>query len=157
MIMRHMSIRQAKIGDLQRIMALTRRAYRIPYRKSAFVIGSHEPNDIVGDFRRKGFFAFVAVVGDKIVGAVRYKKSGNALYLYKLAVLKTFRNRGVGSALVKKVEEAAKRAGCGKVLLDCAREKKLPGYYKRMGYETDGIKKHLDHHDVFMSKRIGGR
>jgi len=69
--MRHIFIRQAKIGDLQRIAALTRRAYRIPYKKSTFVTEPHEPNDIVGNFRRKEFFTFVAAIGGKIVGAVR--------------------------------------------------------------------------------------
>jgi len=71
-----------------------------------------------------------------------------------LAVLKTYRNKNIGSALIKEVEKVAERKGCAKILLDCAREKKLHCYYQKFGYRIDIIKKHLDHHDVSMSKRI---
>jgi predicted N-acetyltransferase YhbS len=126
-----------------------------PIKEKTLVTEAHEPADIKERFFRKQFFIIVASHEDKIIGAVRYKfLPKNFLYLYKLAVLKTYRKGGVGAALVRETEKAARKKKCKKILLDCAREKKLPAYYKKFGFRIDKVKKHLDHYDVYMSKRI---
>jgi len=71
-----------------------------------------------------------------------------------LAVLKTYRNNSIGESLIKQAEAVARKKGITKILLDCAQEKKLPEYYKKLGYKIDIVKKHQDHHDVYMSKKI---
>ena len=89
------------------------------------------------------------------MGAVRYKfAEDNSLYFYKLAVLKTYRNKNIGSLLISEIKKVAKKKGCDKILLDCAQEKKIDVYYKKFGFKIDEIKKHQDHHDVYMSKAI---
>ncbi len=140
---------------MPRIKHITKLAYKIPRKDGALITRSHEPKDIEGSFRRKEFFAMVAILDGKIVGAVRYKfLEGNDLYFYKLAVLKTYRNKKIGALLLNKIEVEAEKKGVAKILLDCAQEKKLSEYYKKFGYKIDKIKKHHDHHDVFMSKKI---
>ncbi|MCK5084406.1 MAG: GNAT family N-acetyltransferase [Candidatus Pacebacteria bacterium] len=76
------------------------------------------------------------------------------MYFYKLAVLKTNRNKGVGKLLINQVEAVAKRKGIVKILLECMQEKELPEYYKKFGYRIDKVKRHQGHHDVYMSKKI---
>ncbi len=113
----------------------------------------HEPQDLEIAFRRKDFFIVVAVAGDKIIGAVKYLTDRkNNLYIYQLAVLKTYRNRGVGQLLINKIEQIAQTKKCKKILLDCVQEKKLPDYYNKLGFRIDKIEEHRNHHAVYMSK-----
>ena len=149
------SIKHAKLNELPRVKYITKLAYKIPYKNNTLITKSHEPKNIKDSFFKKEFYVIVAVQDNKIVGAVRYKFiEKNQLYFYKLAVLKTYRNKGMGSTLIKEVEKVAERKGCAKILLECAREKKLSEYYQKLGFKIDIIKKHFDHHDVYMSKRI---
>lgn len=149
------TLRQAKLNDLARIIFITKLAYKVPYKKNTLITKSHEPKDIADQFKRKEFFIIVASYNDKIIGAVRYKfdKRGG-LYFYKLAVLKTYRNLSIGSLLIGELEKIAVKKGCAKILLDCAQEKKLDDYYKKFGFKIDKVEPHLDHHDVYMSKKI---
>ena len=106
-------------------------------------------------FLKKEFFIIVAVLNNKVIGAIRYKfLEKNSLYFYKLAVLKTHRNKGIGTSLIKQVEVIAKKKGIAKIRLDCAQEKKISEYYKQFGYKIDKVKQHQNHHDVYMSKKI---
>ncbi len=151
----NISIRYAKLNELSRITFITKFAYKIPYKANSLITKSCEPKNIKDKFLNKEFFVVVAVFNNKIVGAVRYKIiEKNNLYFYKLAVLKIYRNKNIGSSLISKIDIIAKKKNCVKISLDCAQEKKLHGYYKKFGYKIDKIKKHLDHHDVYMSKQI---
>ncbi len=153
--MPNISFRNANPTDLSRIKYITKLAYKIPYKENGLITKSPEPENLKDLFVNKQFFVIVAIVDDKIVGAVRYKLlEKNSLYLYKLAVLKSYRKLGIGESLIKRVGAVAKKKGLTKILLDCAQEKKLPDYYKKFGFKIDKIKKHQDHHDVYMSKKI---
>lgn len=149
------SFRHAQVNELTRVKYITKLAYKIPYKKNSLITRSHEPNNLKDIFLSKKLFIIVAIVDKKIVGAVRYKiLEKNSLYIYKLAVLKTYRNKRIGESLIKQVEATAEKKGFTKILLDCAQEKKLPEYYKKLGYKIDKVKKHQDHYDVYMSKKI---
>jgi len=149
------TLRHAKLNELARVKFITKLAYKIPYKENTLITKSHEPKDVKEQFSRKEFFIIVAFYNDKIVGAVRYKiDKANNLYFYKLAVLKTYRKLGIGSLLIGELEKVAIKKSCAKILLDCAQEKKLDDYYKKFGFKIDKIEPHLDHHDVYMSKKI---
>ena len=149
------SIRHAKLNELLRIKYITKLAYKIPYKEDTLITKSYEPDNIKSSFSKKEVFIIVAIFNDRIVGAVRYKFfEKNSLYFYKLAVLKTHRNKSIGTSLIKQVEVIAKKKGIAKIKLDCAQEKKIPEYYKKFGYKIDKVKQHQNHHDVYMSKKI---
>jgi GNAT superfamily N-acetyltransferase len=149
------TLKQAKLSDLARVIYVTKQAYKTPYKKNTLITKTHEPKDVKEQFLSKAFFVIVAIQNNKIVGAIRYKFIGkNSLYFFKLAVLKTYRNKSIGSLLVNEIEKVANKKNCNKILLDCAQEKKLHDYYKKLCYKIDKIKKHLDHHDVYMSKKL---
>src|SRR5680860_741544 len=148
-------IKSANILDLSRIAYLTKIAYRSPYKKNAAVTKPHEAEDIVQNFLSKKIKILVASLNGKIVGAIKCEvRDKHNLYLYQLAVLKTFRCLGVGKALIERVELSAKKQGCIKVLLDCSKEKHLDEYYKKLGYNIYNIIKHEKYTAIHMFKKI---
>lgn len=59
-----------------------------------------------------------------------------------LAVLPEWQNRGVGSALVRALEEHAKRSGAGYVRVNSRMERKnAHSFYEYLGYECDKVQK----------------
>lgn len=153
--MPNISIRHAKFIELPRIILITKLAYKIPYKENTITTKPHEPENVKQMFLNKKFFVLAAVCDDKIVGAARYEiREKSILYFFKLAVLKAYRKQHIGTLLVKKIESIAKRKKCGKIQLDCVKEKKLDGYYKKFGFKIDTIRKHHDYHEVYMSKKI---
>jgi len=153
--MSKISIRSAKFDDLSRVSYITKLAYKISFQKGTIVTKPHESKNIKEEFLNKEFFIIIAEYNKKIIGAVKYKFINNKdIYLYQLAVLKTHRNKGIGSLLVKETEKIAKKKKCKKILLDFAQEKKLAEFYKELGFKIDKIQKHHDHHDVHMSNSV---
>lgn len=148
-------IRQTKLAEFSRVKAITKKAYSIPYKQNGLITTPHESENEKEQVLKKEVFILAAIVDNKIVGAVRYRFEGsNNLYFFKLAVLKTYRNKGVGALLINKLEKIASAHNCKKVLLDCAREKKLDKYYERLGFKVDKTEKREKHCLVFMSKKI---
>lgn len=152
---KHQMIRKATVEDLPRIHEVTELAYRIPYKEGALVTKAHEPNNVRERLLNNELFILVAVDGEDIVGAVKYEfDASNNLELSQLAVLPSHRNTGIGTSLMRELEEVARTMGCKKMKLDCAQEKQLHRFYEQLGFAIDAIKPHRDHHDVFMSKTI---
>lgn len=153
--MPNISIKYATLNELSRVMLITKLAYKIPYKENTITTKPHEPENIKERFLNKDFFVLTAVCDDKIVGAVRYEiREKSILYFFKLAVLKAYRKQHIGFLLVKKIESIAKRKKCGKILLDCVKEKKLDGFYKRLGFKISAVRKQRDYHIVYMSKKL---
>lgn len=148
-------IREAKLNELNRISYVTKIAYKSPFIKNGVVTKAHESKELKDDFLNKKVGIRVAVFLDKIVGVQKYKEIDNKkLYIFQLAVLKTYRGRGIGTQLLKEIEKVAKEKKIKIITLDCMKEKHLPAYYETLGYKIDEIKKQKDYHMVYMSKSI---
>ena len=88
---------------------------------------------------------FVAVNDEsKIVGTTTlfieqkfYHEGGLAAHIEDVVTHEDFRKMGVGSALLKQAIEAAKSAGCYKVILDCSEENST--FYERVGFKKHGV------------------
>ena len=83
--------------------------------------------------------AFLAEIDGRPVGCVFCRPEGSDLFLFRLGVLPEQRGLGVGSALIKAVEELAARSGIERVRL--ATRLAIPKnieYYKALGYEHIG-------------------
>jgi glucosamine-phosphate N-acetyltransferase len=90
---------------------------------------------------RAGIRTFVALHHGKIVGTasliVEQKfihKGGLAGHIEDVAVHRDYQRRGIGTLLVQHATEEARKAGCYKVLLNCA-DDRAP-FYSRLGYAT---------------------
>lgn len=70
----------------------------------------------------------------EIVAGIAGVLRGNWVLMQELWVREDLRGQNLGSQILKKAEEEAKRCGCKHVLLDTF-EFQAPGFYKKLGYE----------------------
>jgi len=152
--MEKIRIRQAGIEDLGRIREVTRQAYRIPIKKNGFVTKATEPKDLRRQVAERRIGILTAELDGRIVGALRYRTEGRYLFIFRLAVLKTFRQHGAAGELLRGAERIAARAGYAGLKLDCLLEKGLPDYYKKKGFKVDRVEDCKVFHEVYMSKKL---
>lgn len=80
----------------------------------------------------------VALRGEALVGAVLAGYDGFRGWVYHLAVRRSARRRGVGSALVRAAEDALARRGCPKLNLQVrASNREVVEFYRRLGYTLE--------------------
>ena len=70
------------------------------------------------------------------------RKGGRVGHLEDLAVRKGFERKGIGSSLVRKIIEEAKKQGCYKLILDC-NDENIP-FYERLGFRRKENQMRLD-------------
>lgn len=122
-------IKRPSKKEVVRVKLLTKRAYAYPYKAGGAITKPKEPEREAGK-------TLAAYLGERMVGAIRYQVRGDDLYFYRLAVLKRWRCRGIGSALVAAVEGVARAKCCRSASLFCLISKRLPPFYAKMGYKT---------------------
>ncbi len=82
---------------------------------------------------------FVAVDDGRIVGHVAYRIAGDACELVAIAVDPPW--RGIGSALLQRVVEAARSAGCGLVWLTTTNDNlDALRFYQRRGFRLSRVR-----------------
>jgi len=144
-----------KPAEFLKVVSLTIRAYNVPYKPDKMIIKARETVEKIKERTKLGTKILVAKRKNRILGAVRYRPIDKTqLKLSRLAVLPRYRCKGVGSLLVDKVISIAKREGYKIVSLDVAEEKGLIPFYKNFGFKAVSRKKHHNHHDVCMEKKI---
>ena len=148
-------IRKAKREELPRVSYVTNIAYKSPFIKNGIVTKPHQSKDLEADFLNKRIGILIAMASGKIIGVQKYKKIDDKnLYIYQLAVLKSYRSKGIGAKLLEETEKIARKENFKKITLDCMKEKHLSEYYASLGFKVDEIKKHKDYHMVYMSKKV---
>jgi ribosomal protein S18 acetylase RimI-like enzyme len=81
---------------------------------------------------------FVAVEGGELVGTALAGYDGHRGWVYYVAVRPACRRRGIGAALVKRVEEGLAAAGCPKLNLQVrASNRQAVAFYERLGYAVE--------------------
>jgi ribosomal protein S18 acetylase RimI-like enzyme len=81
---------------------------------------------------------FVAVVDAAVVGTVMGGYDGHRGWVYSLAVDPRQRRRGIGAALVRRLEEALAERGCLKVNLQVrATNAGVVAFYEKLGYGVE--------------------
>jgi ribosomal protein S18 acetylase RimI-like enzyme len=92
---------------------------------------------------------FVAVEGEELVGTAMAGYDGHRGWVYYVAVKPARRRRGIGAALMKRVEEGLAAAGCPKLNLQVRGENETAvAFYERLGYDIEDR--------VSMAKRLSG-
>ena len=80
----------------------------------------------------------VALANDKVVGTVMGGYDGHRGWVYSLAVDDRERHRGIGSALIDKIEETLKALGCLKVNLQVAASNSgVVEFYEKLGFSVE--------------------
>ncbi|MCG3197269.1 MAG: Acetyltransferase YpeA [bacterium] len=128
--------------------ALTIRPYQDPEEASVVALwgellddGSPH-NDPLTSLRRKLALSrellFVALLDDLVVGTAMGRYDGRRGWIHSVAVKPEFQRHGIGTALIRRVEEDLKSLGCPKVNLQIrASNSGVAGFYQRLGYTVE--------------------
>ena len=104
--------------------------YSEPRNKPAFIIDKKLAVD-------DNLF-FVALEKDKIVGTIMAGYDGHRGWIYSMAVLPEFRNKEIGTKLLKHAENELKKLGCVKINLQIhIRNELVKEFYIKNGYEIE--------------------
>ncbi len=143
-------IEQAKIGDVAIIAGILREAAEwlesknIPLWQSGWIT----PEKIAPDVE-SGMYWLAKIEGET-VGCVRFQNSdeeywndvphADSAFIHRLAIRRTFANRGVSTGLIEWAKGKARRAGKTYLRLDCADRPKLRRVYENQGFAFHSIK-----------------
>jgi ribosomal protein S18 acetylase RimI-like enzyme len=127
-----MEVRVYREDDEASVIALWNDAfaYTTPWNEPRFVIAQKVAT-------QPDLF-FVAVANGALVGTAMSGFDGHRGWLYTVAVRQDARRRGIGSALVRRVEGALTALGCPKVNLQVRSENAaVVAFYKSLGYAIE--------------------
>lgn len=104
--------------------------------------GAPAHNDPRNDIRMKldiqPELLFVAVTDNQIIGSAMSGFDGHRGWVYYVAVHPEYRRRGIGSALMKKVESELIDMGCPKINLQIrADNHQVKLFYESLGYDVE--------------------
>ena len=81
---------------------------------------------------------FVALIDDLLVGTTMAGYDGHRGWIYSVAVHPSYRNQGIGSALISYAERALASKGCMKVNLQILQSNKSTSvFYESLGYAVE--------------------
>lgn len=137
--------RLASADELPRCLAV---------RRVVFIDEQGVAEDIEVDGRDAEATHFIAEDDDGVIGAARLREVHGEAKAERVAVLRSARGRGVGTALMAALEAEAARRGLAAVVLG-AQEQAIP-FYERIGYRVFGaafLDADIPHR--WMRKRLG--
>ncbi|UCB53998.1 MAG: GNAT family N-acetyltransferase [Thiotrichales bacterium] len=110
-------------------------------RKSVFIDEQHVPKELEWDGQDAGCTQFLASLNSTPVATARLTSQGQ---IGRMAVLGDFRDRGIGSRLLKTVLDQAQREGHEQVFLHA--QVNVINFYEKHGFVAEG--------DVFVDAGI---
>jgi len=113
------------------------------------ITGADSDREFRKFLQRNRGFCFTACDGNEVVGSVMAGSDRRRGYIYHLAVCADLQGRGLGSALMKKAEEALAKAGLEKAHLFIYRDNPAVVFYEKAGW-------HAREDITLMSKALGG-
>lgn len=105
-------------------------------RIRVFVQEQRVPVEIELDTDDQRAIHFLAIKSDKVVGTARIVMRHGDAKIGRMAVLKSYRRKGVGVALLKRAILAAKRLHARRIYLHA--QVPVIGFYQRMGFRPVG-------------------
>ena len=122
-------------------------------RHAVFVVEQGVPLELERDELDASAVHVVAASGGEVVGTARLTRESE-LRIGRVAVLPSWRRRGVAGMLVSALEAEARRLGASEVSLHS--QSYVQSLYAKLGYEVAGepfVEAGIDH--VLMIKRLG--
>ncbi|HEY70653.1 MAG TPA: GNAT family acetyltransferase [Anaerolineae bacterium] len=139
-----MHIRSYESTDLDEVIALWRTIFPDAPAHNVPLV------DIQSKVKVQPELFFVAAEDGKIVGTAMSGYDGHRGWVYYVAVHPDIRRRGIGSALMQKVEAALKEIGCPKLNLQIrAENESVKAFYEALGYQVEDR--------ISMGKRLGSQ
>ncbi|HTW48982.1 MAG TPA: GNAT family N-acetyltransferase [Acidobacteriaceae bacterium] len=157
-----MDIRFAEQSDLDRIMDLVNRAFRV---ESFFIDGDRLDRERLRGYFEKGRF-LLAEDNGALAGCVYVELHSDHSYLGLLSVDPDRQKTGLGRRLTAAAEEFAREMGSHRMELTVVHLRtELPPFYEKLGYKvigTEPIRKEMESrvtqpcHFIRMAKPLGG-
>jgi predicted GNAT family N-acyltransferase len=133
--MRRVSAKNSTV-TVKRVSSQAELVQAFTIRIRVFVKEQHVPAEIELDSDDQRAIHFLAIKSAKAVGTARVvMRHGNAK-IGRMAVLKTYRRKHVGAALLKRAIAAAKRLCARRIYLHA--QVAVTGFYQRMGFRAVG-------------------
>ncbi len=107
-----------------------------PFAALNAILNEHNTRN-VGPARHVPLWLFARDAAGKVHGGVRGQTYWSWCAIDVLAVAEPYRRQGLGSRLLTKAEEIARRRGCLGIRLDTV-SFQAPGFYERHGYTEFG-------------------
>src|SRR5205823_6288078 len=138
-----MVLREATQDDIPTLVALIRTAFEEYRGRLEPPSGAHrETPESLEHYLQQGY-AVLALLNDEVVGCVCYHQESAHVYLGRLSVLPSFRQHGVGRALIAYVEQQAQALGAPRIQLGVRIAlPHLQAYYERLVYHVVGYEVH---------------
>jgi predicted GNAT family N-acyltransferase len=131
--------RKAKLSSAVKIKRVTSQLEFVQVftiRIRVFVQEQRVPAEIELDTDDQRAIHFLAIKSGKAVGTVRLVMHRGAAKIGRMAVLKSYRRKGVGAQLLKHAVATAQKLRAGKIYLHA--QVAAIGFYERMGFRAVG-------------------
>ncbi len=102
-------------------------------RENVFIKEQNVPADLEWDDKDAGCIHLLALSGTQPVGTARLLANG---HIGRMAVLRDFRGRGIGSALLQSILETAHNLDLDRVFLHA--QTNATGFYEKYGFQAYG-------------------
>jgi ribosomal protein S18 acetylase RimI-like enzyme len=140
---RRLRVRRAREDEAEIVHRVTQAAFEeyrglLPVESGAL---SESVQDVHNALKEGG--AILAVLDDEPVGAARWLREPDGLYVGRVAVLPTYRRQGIASALMRFLEDLAPELGADAIRIGV--RESLPNnlkLYQALGYEVVSIDQH---------------
>lgn len=81
--------------------------------------------------------AFIAESDGAACGVTMFRRQGEVLWVFRLAVVEPMRGRGAGKSLMHAVEARARGAGAAAVFVQVRKGSHAQSFFERLGYRVD--------------------
>jgi len=121
---------------IKRVSSDREMAQAFAIRLRVFVREQGVPEDIELDRDDRRAIHFLAFISTRAVGTARLVRRGHGAKIGRMAVLKSYRGKGVGRKLLKGADSAAKKLGAKKIYLHA--QVPVIGFYEKLGFRCVG-------------------
>lgn len=123
-------------------------------RREAFVAEQNVPADLEMDGRDQTARHFGVLVDGEIIGTCRVRLIGSAAKIERVAILKAYRGKGVGRALMKYIMSELRKSPDIELFKLSSQAYAVP-FYEKLGFKTRGseyIEAGIPHYDMVLEK-----
>ncbi|MFO7626828.1 MAG: GNAT family N-acetyltransferase [Candidatus Fermentibacteraceae bacterium] len=100
------------------------------------ITGADSRDEFDAFLTKNGSFCFTACEQDAVVGSVMAGSDGRRGYVYHLAVKTDHQRKGLGGALMRRVEDALSKAGLEKIHLFIFSDNPAVAFYEKSGWHV---------------------
>lgn len=124
------------------------------FSKKEWEIADIEHFGKASGWKEEGFY-IQAIDKNEVVGLIHYLLKGGVMEISSLIISHKHRGEGIGSKLISKVEEIAKKEDIHKMYLITGEGWKAEDFYQKMGFEKSGeLKNHYLHKDWIIYSKL---